>query len=279
MKIAGLKASEYLAVVTSQREREVETINGKLSCQLNVTHAFIGWHTRKVNYRPYLHLIGKVEGVNGRLPYGIHEVSLSDKEQIPFFASYEFSDAEIKQLIDKGLYHEGFKVPEVLTEYDTLLDVDLDVRMSILKPRTQAEIPLVFCEVENHAGLRLNSENSGYVLADYFEHQKKDVEKEVVVEKVIENEVAQEVVTELDEVIEEPDFVIEEVEEVKTKEELELDVLVDDLLEKTVKGFYARPEFNVKDKMEEVKRDAEVKRRSVMVHVEEAKEDDGLFLE
>lgn len=127
-------------------------------------------HGSEMNHRPYLQISGDLTSVvpDQPLPWDITEVTY-DRGQERISAYYEFDDQELAGLVSKGYFGPDFRVPEEMTGIPWQLPITVDavvVGPSGRDDGTNAAI--VFLGVHEVADLRLNKEDFGYDLAEYF---------------------------------------------------------------------------------------------------------------
>lgn len=139
---------------------------------IHATSAFLdarSWQDPDSPGRPYLHIVGKCIGLRGELGDGVHGLAFNDENALDVDIFYEFSDKEISELVLKGLYHKGFKVPEIMTREDITINVPLACDLVTVLPAHENDLPIVFADIKHRNSLVLNLQNSGYRFADYFE--------------------------------------------------------------------------------------------------------------
>ena len=139
---------------------------------IHATSAFLdarSWQDPDSPGRPYLHIVGKCIGLRGELGDGVHGLAFNDENALAVDIFYEFSDKEISELVLKGLYHKGFKVPEIMTREDITINVPLACDLVTVLPAHENDLPIVFADIKHRNSLVLNLQNSGYRFADYFE--------------------------------------------------------------------------------------------------------------
>lgn len=139
---------------------------------IHATSAFLdarSWQDPEAPGRPYLHIVGKCIGLRGDLGDGVHGLAFNDENALDVDIFYEFSDKEISELVLKGLYHKGFKVPEIMTREDITINVPLACDLVTILPAHENDVPIVFADIKHRNSLVLNLQNSGYRFADYFE--------------------------------------------------------------------------------------------------------------
>lgn len=115
--------------------------------------------------RPYLHLMGHLHDVEGNMPYNI--TKFVPKRRPYSDIIYEFSNNELANLVDKGLYERDFKVPDKLTTAKLKIPVTCD--FALVKPDKEANTVLVYGEIKNAENLAISSKNTDYVFANDFE--------------------------------------------------------------------------------------------------------------
>lgn len=139
---------------------------------IHATSAFLdarSWQDPDSPGRPYLHIVGKCIGLRGELGDGVHGLAFNDENALDVDIFYEFSDKEISELVLKGLYHKGFKVPEIMTREDITINVPLACDLVCVLPAHENDLPIIFADIKHRNSLVLNLQNSGYRFADYFE--------------------------------------------------------------------------------------------------------------
>lgn len=205
---------------------------------IHATSAFLdarSWQDPDSPGRPYLHIVGKCIGLRGELGDGVHGLAFNDENALDVDIFYEFSDKEISELVLKGLYHKGFKVPEIMTREDITINVPLACDLVTILPAHENDLPIVFADIKHRNSLVLNLQNSGYRFADYFEQvQLQPVEdKEEYIDEREFNEIeTPEHEDEIPEVVDEPEVEVEpEPEEVELEGEYER-IMSDGLAEK-----------------------------------------------
>lgn len=205
---------------------------------IHATSAFLdarSWQDPDAPGRPYLHIVGKCIGLRGELGDGVHGLAFNDENALDVDIFYEFSDKEISELVLKGLYHKGFKVPEIMTREDITINVPLACDLVTILPAHENDLPIIFADIKHRNSLVLNLQNSGYRFADYFEQvQLQPVEdKEEYIDEREFNEIeTPEHEDEIPEVVNEPEVEVEpEPEEVELEGEYER-IMTEGLAEK-----------------------------------------------
>ena len=155
---------------------------------------FVGEHKR-----PMVCLKGQVtkltpteQGAEKAQAYGIDEVTFntgpnSSDQQPRMICDYVFDNDQIKTLIDKGLYEEGFDIP---TEYLTSneLRVPMAVSMAVTAPEMAEGHSVLLYNIKDIRRSEVTLENSGFDLAEKCESVR-EIESEV--ERDYEHEVPQ----------------------------------------------------------------------------------------
>lgn len=115
--------------------------------------------------RPYLHLMGYLDDVEGNMPYDITKFVPKHRPYSDII--YEFSNNELANLVDKGLYERDFKVPDKLATAKLKIPVTCD--FALVKPDKEANTVLVYGKIKNAENLAISSKNTDYVFANDFE--------------------------------------------------------------------------------------------------------------
>lgn len=188
MRTAGLTMNDVWAHRVL-RERGVEThsvADTEAEIIVLVDSVELQHRSKEENYRPYLHMTGELRSVSleQELPYGISEVTYSPGQGEKVDAFYEFDDEQLSELAQKGYFSSSFTVPEQISGIEWELPAKVDTL--VLAPagdQRDGDVPVVFTNVRDIAGLDIDAQSSGYDLAEYFaDHSKDGVER---VEKVV----------------------------------------------------------------------------------------------
>lgn len=119
-------------------------------------------HSARNNYRPYLMMYGEVSAV--AFPNGRYQ-SFNPPTQV--HVRYEFSDEEIGQLATKGLFYDGFKVPEIIADNPNIeIPMTATARRYVLMDNLYVTLDLASADIYT-----TNTQECGYIFADYFEEQ------------------------------------------------------------------------------------------------------------
>lgn len=167
--------SIFASNIQHMDDNEIDDLkNVPMSAVINTETAFLAFRSpwdRDYPNRPYLHILGSLQQLNGTLPYDITGI-YTQHNTTRVDAFYEFNNDQLSDLVKKGLYERGFEVPEQIKE--SQLEVDVNCDFKIIKPDKARDVdfPIVFAQVNNLRNLQLTQENSGYDLAEYFEKAK-----------------------------------------------------------------------------------------------------------
>ena len=167
--------SIFASNIQHMDDNEIDDLkNVPMSAVINTDTAFLAFRSpwdRDYPNRPYLHILGSLQQLNGTLPYDITGI-YTQHNTTRVDAFYEFTNEQLSDLVKKGLYERGFEVPEQIKE--SQLEVDVNCDFKIIKPdkARNVDFPIVFAQVNNLRNLQLTQENSGYDLAEYFEKAK-----------------------------------------------------------------------------------------------------------
>lgn len=148
--------------------------NVPMEASIDVDNAFIDYrsrHDREHPAKPYLHIQGHVNSLNGQMPYGAKEFDFKDDHKPRIDMYYEFNNDQLSNLVSKGLYDRGFAIPEALL--DAEMDIPVSCNFVVVKPDPKAEnLPVYIGEINNRYNINLDLDNSEYDLADVFEKVK-----------------------------------------------------------------------------------------------------------
>lgn len=156
---------------------------------VNMSMVEILHHGEKLNFRPYLHLQGRIDEVipEVKLPYGVDKLPFKEDSGPSFDAFYEFSDDQLSDLVTKGYFTDKFKVPSDMSQ--TTWDLPGKADYLLVYPGTAAEPPLVFVGVQDRSEMTMTQASSEYDLHEYFPSYLND--RELPTENVIQKEDAQ----------------------------------------------------------------------------------------
>lgn len=154
--------------ISSQDREEVKD----LPCygDITVTNAYMGansWYDRDNPGRPYMHLVGECDSIRGDMPYGVSELTFENTKGIPVDFIYEFTNDELANLVQKGLYSRGFACPDIL--YQSVMEMPITCDLTVVRPQMSGDIPIIFADIKNKEHIFTNSEQSQYDITSYFE--------------------------------------------------------------------------------------------------------------
>lgn len=154
--------------ISSQDREEVKD----LPCygDITVTNAYMGansWYDRDNPGRPYMHLVGECDSIRGDMPYGVSELTFENSKGIPVDFIYEFTNDELANLVQKGLYSRGFACPDIL--YQSVMEMPITCDLTVVRPQMSGDIPIIFADIKNKEHILTNSEQSQYDITSYFE--------------------------------------------------------------------------------------------------------------
>lgn len=154
--------------ISSQDREEVKD----LPCygDITVTNAYMAansWYDRDNPGRPYMHLVGECDSIRGDMPYGVSELTFENTKGIPVDFIYEFTNDELANLVQKGLYSRGFACPDIL--YQSVMEMPITCDLTVVRPQMSGDIPIIFADIKNKEHILTNSEQSQYDITSYFE--------------------------------------------------------------------------------------------------------------
>lgn len=174
MKVLVQSTKSHLSRIASTRFSDDQLIRQEeIPCEgdVFVTLAFIDYEGVQNNHRPFLHLVGEIKGIRGTFPCNVDEVTFGDTRFCPRVEyCYQFSNQELAELCEKGLFDKGFKCPDIFRE--NTFELPMTCSCTAIRQEQKNEVPLMFIEIEHPYNLETSSELSGYNLASYFEDQK-----------------------------------------------------------------------------------------------------------
>ena len=119
-------------------------------------------HAAKNNHRPYMMMYGEVSAV--AFPNGTYQ-EFVPKTQVHI--RYEFSDSELASLSEKGLFYDGFKIPDIISENNNIeIPMTATARRYTMMDNLYVTLDLASADI-----YKTNTHDCGYVFADYFESQ------------------------------------------------------------------------------------------------------------
>ena len=171
--VTGMKRSNRWARhALSMRGVESREVKGEADIKVLVDTLYFTNHGARSNYRPVLHVRGRLVGLvpygSSEIAYGITEVDFDqmDGGATTVDAFYEFTDEQLVSLVEKGFFNEGFEPPSDLLNQVWMLPAHY-VGV-VIAPRDENEAPLAFLDVVDRDGLVVDAVTSGLDLSDYF---------------------------------------------------------------------------------------------------------------
>lgn len=172
--VTGMRRSNrWVQRALSMRDVETREVDGEADIKVLVDTLYFTNHGPTSNYRPVLHVRGRLVGLvpydTPEIAYGVTEVTFDrnmDGGDSTVDAFYEFSDEQLVALVQKGFFNEGFEPPADLL--NQVWQLPAHYKGIAIAPRNETEAPLVFLDVVDRDGLVIDSENSGLDLSDYF---------------------------------------------------------------------------------------------------------------
>lgn len=171
MKLVGFTGYDFNVNQLESLGADVEHI-GIVKSSLIATpyNAYIAYGSYDdTRYRPYLVLDTEIKGAIGDFSNGITEFRYRDDDKLLRAVNYEFTDEELSILVSKGLYNKDFEVPELFTDTDFEIPIDLDVYLVNVNDKT-----MVYASYDMISDLKTNSKESEYDLVQYFDKQVQD---------------------------------------------------------------------------------------------------------
>lgn len=171
--VTGMKRSNRWARhALSMRGVESREVKGEADIKVLVDTLYFTNHGARSNYRPVLHVRGRLVGLvpygSPEIAYGVTEVDFDqmDGGATTVDAFYEFTDEQLVSLVEKGFFNEGFEPPSDLLNQVWMLPAHYEG--VVIAPRNKNEAPLAFLDVVDRDGLVVDAVTSGLDLSDYF---------------------------------------------------------------------------------------------------------------
>lgn len=171
--VTGMKRSDRWAKhALSMRGVESREVEGEADIKVLVDTLYFTNHGARSNYRPVLHVRGRLVGLvpygSPEIAYGVTEVNFDqmDGGATTVDAFYEFTDEQLVSLVEKGFFNEGFEPPSDLLNHVWMLPAHY--KGVVVAPRDENEAPLAFLDVVDRDGLVVDAVTSGLDLSDYF---------------------------------------------------------------------------------------------------------------
>lgn len=171
--VTGMKRSNRWARhALSMRGVESREVKGEADIKVLVDTLYFTNHGARSNYRPVLHVRGRLVGLvpygSPEIAYGVTEVDFDqmDGGATTVDAFYEFANEQLVSLVEKGFFNEGFEPPSDLLNQVWMLPAHYEG--VVIAPRNENEAPLAFLDVVDRDGLVVDAVTSGLDLSDYF---------------------------------------------------------------------------------------------------------------
>ena len=166
------RSNRWARHALSMRGVESREVKGEADIKVLVDTLYFTNHGARSNYRPVLHVRGRLVGLvpygSPEIAYGVTEVDFDqmDGGATTVDAFYEFTDEQLVSLVEKGFFNEGFEPPNDLLNQIWMLPAHYEG--VVIAPRNEQEAPLAFIDVIDRDGLVVDAVTSGLDLADYF---------------------------------------------------------------------------------------------------------------
>lgn len=123
-------------------------------------------------HKPQLHLEGDLVSMvpSDEMPFGVTGVAFGTDASMRtprLSLDYDFTESQIKSLVDKGLYLDGFPMPTMFTENAWSVPANVDMRM--LPPVTPDGVPLLAVDVTDLASVSADMSTTGYDFTEFFD--------------------------------------------------------------------------------------------------------------
>ena len=167
------RSNPWVIRALGMRGIETQEVEGDGDIKVAVDTVYFTDHGPRSNYRPVLHIRGRLVGLvpydSPEIAYGVTEVVFDDKTEggVPVVdAFYEFTDEQLVVLVGKGYFNEGFEPPSDLI--DQVWTLPARYQGLVIAPEHENDAPLVFIDVIDRDGLLIDVDASGLDLSDYF---------------------------------------------------------------------------------------------------------------
>lgn len=172
MKVAVLKASDpWLSRMLNRGVRSEFLGDQPVTAVVDVEQVDFLHHGPESNYRPYLHLRGRVaeflpadQGVV--FPFDAESLEFGIGTGDPVDVFYEFDRAQLVDLAQRGYFGEGFQPPAKFENVQWEFPGRADI--TVIYPETLDEDPVFFGGLRDANDMVLTQENSGYQMAEMF---------------------------------------------------------------------------------------------------------------
>lgn len=175
MSITGHLVTDHLARVANNSMADKLKVADNIDCvgSFYSTQAIIRYGNKSNMHRPYLYLTGHVASITGDFPCGIDRIVLGDNNTMENpgpAVSYqlEFTQEELAQLCQKGLFTPNFRCPDIFINNEFMLP--LKCHCEYLEPDNKNDVPLLFIGIKDQHNVAMRSVDTGYSLVEYFEN-------------------------------------------------------------------------------------------------------------
>ena len=129
--------------------------------------AFIEFQQNGQTMTPYLTLLGRPMAVEADFPYGVSGVEYSEQlDQALVAYRYELNRQNIADMAMKGMFEDGFQVPDVVRKNQ--FELPCTVSCVAVPAESSKDFPVVFASI-NPGSLVCDDDMSGYTIHEYFE--------------------------------------------------------------------------------------------------------------
>lgn len=190
-------------------------------CDVNMfsQQAFLIHGDVRNNFRPSLVIQGRARSAILHLENEEQTVLFSaDEDNCPYVSFiYEFSEKELKAMIDAGYYTENFQIPDIfIKNVFEQMPAPCDIYVLSEDAREPDDTPVILFDTSKWYGVVTDGEKSGYEdLSDAFERHEPESNFEDI------NEIQEESVTDAEYIDDNPDVEAEAEVEAEPKEEHE----------------------------------------------------------
>ena len=132
MSITGHLVTDHLARVANNSMADKLKVADNIDCvgSFYSTQAVIHYGNKNNMHRPYLYLTGHVASITGDFPCGIDRIVLGDNNTMENpgpAVSYqlEFTQEELAQLCQKGLFTPNFRCPDIFINNEFMLPLKI----------------------------------------------------------------------------------------------------------------------------------------------------------
>lgn len=181
MRTPGKTLDDHLAIVSESFPKDDVTRIMGVKCEADIisSSVFLEYHSKfddTYPNRPYLHIVGECRAIRGDLPYDVSEITFEKGRGIDTEFFYEFTDAELADMTAKGLFHKGFKCPDIFFDNKFELPVICDFR--VVNPENESDIPIIFANIVGQKNIAIDEASCGYTFGDYFETYEPETERQ-----------------------------------------------------------------------------------------------------